>query len=160
MPLLPLLVGTLLLVVPVDAQAQNAATPPSGPQKAAVSDAVPAPGDRDAAAETAYLVRSPGMLPVVLMSARQSLNGEAEFSAAAADVIAVGPAVKGLTADGQHADAVATSLEAGVRVVACGLAMEKVGIAETELVDGVVVVPNGFHELLRLQNEGYVSLQL
>jgi hypothetical protein len=55
---------------------------------------------------------------------------------------------------------VATSLEAGVRVVACGLAMEKVGIAETELVDGVAVVPNGFHELLRLQNEGYVSLQL
>jgi hypothetical protein len=124
-----------------------------------VSDAVP-PADRDAAAETAYLVRSPGMLPVVLMSARQSLNGEAEFSAAAADVIAVGPAVKGLTADGQHADAVARSLDAGVRVVACGLAMEKVGIAESELVDGVAVVPNGFHELLRLQNEGYISLQL
>jgi hypothetical protein len=159
MPLLPLLVGTLLLVVPVDAQTQNAPTPLSGPDRAAVSDAAP-PADRDAAAETAYLVRSPGMLPVVLMSARQSLNGEAEFSAAAADVIAVGPAVKGLTADGQHADAVATSLEAGVRVVACGLAMEKVGIAETELVDGVAVVPNGFHELLRLQNEGYVSLQL
>jgi hypothetical protein len=159
MPLLPLLVGTLLLVVPVDAQAQNAPTPPSGPDRAAVSDA-PAPADRDATAETAYLVRSPGMLPVVLMSARQSLNGEAEFSAAAADVIAVGPAVKGLTADGQHADAVARSLDAGVRVVACGLAMEKVGIAETELVDGVAVVPNGFHELLRLQNEGYVSLQL
>jgi intracellular sulfur oxidation DsrE/DsrF family protein len=159
MPLLPLLVGTLLLVVPVDAQAQNAATPPSGPDRASVSDAAP-PADRDAAAETAYLVRSPGMLPVVLMSARQSLNGEAEFSAAAADVIAVGPAVKGLTADGQHADAVARSLDAGVRVVACGLAMEKVRIAETELVDGVAVVPNGFHELLRLQNEGYVSLQL
>jgi hypothetical protein len=160
MPLLPLLVGTLLFFVRVDAQAQNAATPPSGPDRAAVSDAAPASGDRAAAAETAYLVRSPGMLPVVLMSARQSLNGEVEFSAAAADVIAVGPAVKGLTADGQHADAVATSLDAGVRVVACGLAMEKVGITETELVDGVAIVPNGFHELLRLQNEGYVSLQL
>jgi hypothetical protein len=160
MPLLPLLVGTLLLVVPVDAPAQNAPTPPSGPQQAAVSDAAPAPGDGDAAAETAYLVRSPGMLPVVLMSARQSLNGNADFSAAAADVIAVGPAVKGLTADGQHADAVARSLDAGVRVVACGLAMEKVGVAEGDLVGGVEVVENGFHELLRLQDEGYVSLQL
>ena len=149
MPLLPLLVGTLLLVVPVDAQTQHAPTPPSGPQQAAVSDAAPAPGDGDAAAETAYLVRSPGMLPVVLMSARQSLNGEAEFSAGAADVIAVGPAVKGLTADGQHADAVARSL-----------AMEKVGVAEGDLVGGVEVVENGFHELLRLQDEGYVSLQL
>jgi len=160
MPLRPLLVGTLLFFVPVDAQAQNAPAPPSGPDRASVSDAAPAPGDRDAAAETAYLVRSPGMLPVVLMSARQSLNGEAEFSAAAADVIAVGPAVKGLTAGSRHADAVQSSLDAGVRVVACGLAMEKVGISDSELVDGVARVENGFHELLRLQNQGYVSLQL
>lgn len=140
-----------LLLVPLGAQAQPTTDPPN----AATDTAAEGP-------RTAYLVRGADALPVVLMSARTSLTrGAAEgFTATAADVVVVGPAVEALTADGPHGDALQTSLDAGVRVVACGLALEKMGVAESDLIDGVDTVPNGFHELFHLQDEGYETLQL
>lgn len=121
----------------------------------------PEPAETEAP-RTAYLVRSADMLPVVLMSARTSLPREADdgFTAAAADVVVVGPAVKALVADGPHAQALRTSMDAGVRVVACELAMEKTGTAPDALLDGIDTAPNGFHELFRLQHQGYETLQL
>lgn len=145
-----LLVAAAILLLPLGVQAQPTTSPPS----------------EDSAAEgprTAYLVRSPDALPVVLTSARTSLapNGEeARFSAAAADVVVVGPAVKALAAGSDHTDALRRSLDAGVRVVACEIAMEKAGVAANDLVDGIDTTPNGFHELFRLQDEGYETLQL
>jgi hypothetical protein len=133
-------------LLPLDARAQ--------------SDARAAPS-ADEAPQTAYLVRSADMLPVVLMSARTSLSGEGNgFSATAADVVVVGPAVKALSKDGPHTDALASSLKAGVRIVACEIAMDKVGVASKDLVDGIDTAHNGFHEILRLESEGYVTLQL
>jgi intracellular sulfur oxidation DsrE/DsrF family protein len=117
----------------------------------------------DDAPRTAYLVRSSDALPVVLMSARTSLtptDDEAGFTAEAADVVVVGPAVKALAAGSDHADALRESLDAGVRVVACEIAMDKVGVSANDLMDGVDTAPNGFHELFRLQDEGYETLQL
>lgn len=140
-----LLVAAALLALPPTGQAQPATSPDSD------------------APETAYLVRSADALPVVLMSARTSLTRtEASdgFAASAADVVVVGPAVKALVADGSHTDVLQKSLDAGVRVVACELAMEKTGVPTNELLDGVDTAPNGFHELFRLQEEGYVTLQL
>lgn len=46
------------------------------------------------------------------------------------------------------------------RVVACGLAMEKTVGGEGNLIDGIDTGPNGFHELFRLQDQGYETLQL
>ncbi len=145
-----LLLVAAALVLPLGAQAQPTTSPPGAPSRAATE-----------APRTAYLVRSADMLPVVLMSARTSLTGEADgFAAAAADVVVVGPAVKGLVAGGPHANALSKSLDAGVRVVACGLAMQKTGVTEGDLLDGIDTAPNGFHELFRLEAKGYVTLQL
>jgi intracellular sulfur oxidation DsrE/DsrF family protein len=145
-----LLLLAVVLLLPLGAQAQPTTSSPDAPSQAAAD-----------APRTAYLVRNADMLPVVLMSARTSLTGEAEdFNAAAADVVVVGPAVKGLVTDGSHAEALTKSLDAGVRVVACGLAMEKTGVAESDLLDGIDTAANGFHELFRLEAEGYVTLQL
>lgn len=137
------LIAAALLVLPPRGQAQSP-TASSAP-------------------ETAYLVRSAETLPVVLMSARTSLTraeSDDGFSAAAADVVVVGPAVDALVTGGPHDEALRSSLESGVRVVACGLAMEKVGVDEDDLLNGVDTAPNGFHELFRLQDQGYVTLQL
>jgi len=141
-----LLIAAALLLLPLGTQAQPATTPP----------------DADEGPRTAYLVRTADALPVVLMSARTSLTRDAGegFTASAADVVVVGPAVKALVTDGAHAKALQKSLDAGVRVVACGLAMEKTGVAEDDLIDGVDTAPNGFHELFRLQDQGYETLQL
>ncbi|MCS3709405.1 DsrE family protein [Salinibacter ruber] len=145
-----LLLLAAALLLPLGAQAQPTTSPPDAPSRAAAE-----------APRTAYLVRSADMLPVVLMSARTSLTGEADgFAAAAADVVVVGPAVKGLVTGGPHAAALTKSLDAGVRVVACGLAMKKTGVTEGDLLDGIDTAPNGFHELFRLEAKGYVTLQL
>jgi len=145
-----LLLLAAALLLPLGAQAQPTTAPPDAPSQATAD-----------APRTAYLVRSADMLPVVLMSARTSLTGEANgFEAAAADVVVVGPAVKGLVHDSKHAEALQNSLDTGVRVVACGLAMEKMGVATGDLLDGIDTAPNGFHELFRLEAQGYVTLQL
>jgi len=145
-----LLLLAAVLLLPLGTQAQPTTTPPDPPAQATAD-----------APRTAYLVRSADMLPVVLMSARTSLIGEANgFEAAAADVVVVGPAVKGLVHDSKHAEALTKSLDAGVRVVACGLAMEKTGVAQDDLLDGIDTAANGFHELFRLEAAGYVTLQL
>lgn len=140
-----LLVATALLALPPTGHAQSTTSPDSD------------------APETAYLVRSAETLPVALMSARTSLTRPAasdSFTAAAADVVVVGPAVEALATGSEHADALRQSLDAGVRIVACEIAMEKVGVAADELLDGIDTAPNGFHELFRLQEDGYVTLQL
>ena len=145
-----LLLLAAALLLPLSAQAQSTTASPDAPSQATAD-----------APRTAYLVRSADMLPVVLMSARTSLTGEANgFEAEAADVVVVGPAVKGLMHDSKHAEALMKSLDAGVRVVACGLAMDKVGVAESDLLDGIDTAANGFHELFRLEAAGYVTLQL
>ena len=143
-----LLLLAAALLLPLGAQAQPTTSSPDVPSRAAAE-----------APRTAYLVRSADMLPVVLMSARTSLTGEAD-GFAAADVVVVGPAVKGLVTGGPHAAALTESLDAGVRVVACGLAMKKTGVTEGDLLDGIDTAPNGFHELFRLEAKGYVTLQL
>lgn len=145
-----LLATAALLLLPLDTQAQPTTTSPDAPSQAAAE-----------APRTAYLLRSPDMLPVVLMSARTSVTGKANgFTAAAADVVVVGPAVKALVQDSKHAEALTKSLRAGVRVVACGLAMDKTGVTESDLLDGIDTAANGFHELFRLEDAGYVTLQL
>ena len=149
-----LLLLAAALLLPLGAQAQPTTAPPDPPSPPTKLSAEDAP-------RTAYLVRSADMLPVVLMSARTSLTGEADgFEAAAADVVVVGPAVKGLVHNSKHAEALQNSLDTGVRVVACGLAMEKMGVATGDLLDGIDTAPNGFHELFRRDAQGYVTLQL
>lgn len=145
-----LLLLAAALLLPLGAQAQPTTAPTDEPSQATAD-----------APRTAYLIRSADMLPVVLMSARTSLTGEADgFEATAADVVVVGPAVKSLVHDSKHAEALTKSLDAGVRVVACGLAMQKTGVAQSDLLDGIDTAPNGFHELFRLQSNGYQTLQL
>jgi intracellular sulfur oxidation DsrE/DsrF family protein len=136
-------VATLLLV-PISVHAQSAS-----------------PAETDAP-KTAYFVRSADHLPVILMSARTSLatDSDAEFTASAADVVVVGAAVKGLVADGPHVHKLKKSLHSEVRVVACEVAMNNTGVTESDLIEGVDTAANGFHELLRLQSNGYITVDL
>lgn len=145
-----LLLALSILLLPLGSQAQPATSPSS---KSSTEEGL----------RTAYLVRSAEAFPVVLTSARTSLarNGEdTSFTAAAADVVVVGPAVRALAASSDQADTLRQSLDANVRVVACEIAMEKAGVSPGDLVEGVDTVPNGFHELFRLQSNGYQTLQL
>ncbi len=71
-----------------------------------------------------------------------------------------GPAVKLLRAtDCPRAADIAKLRDQGLRVLACANALKDNGLAPTDLVPGVEVVPAGIVELVRLQNEGYAYVK-
>ena len=64
-----------------------------------------------------------------------------------------------LLADGDHADRVAKLVDRGVTVEQCANTIEGTDVTESDLVDGVELVPSGVGELTRLQAEGYAYLR-
>jgi intracellular sulfur oxidation DsrE/DsrF family protein len=46
-----------------------------------------------------------------------------------------------------------------VRVAACGISLERAGVDPSALVPSVEVVPNGLVEVLRLQRDGFLSVE-
>ena len=105
-------------------------------------------------------VRKPKHVEVAIMTARQMLAGEAEQSADRVDIVTCGPAIRALATDSDRADIVRQAVEAGVRLKACGVTVERMGFDASGFIDGVEVVPNGFVELIRLQKQGFHTIEL
>lgn len=74
-------------------------------------------------------------------------------------VLVCGEAVTALEAGSELESALRQGLAAGVVVSACGLSMAKFDVTEDALVDGVDTVPNALAEDLRLQREGWISVE-
>lgn len=123
-------------------------------------------GDQNSpAAETAETkaalgVRKPKHVTVATMTARRMLSGEAEQSADEVVIVACGPAIRQLADGSERAETVREGLEAGVKYRACGVTVERMGFDASTFIDGVEVVPNGFVELIRLQEEGFHTIEL
>lgn len=105
-------------------------------------------------------VRTPRHMKVALLTARQMLSGEGTWAAEEVAIVACGGAVPALQKDSDLAADIAKTQEMGAHIAACGLTMEHKGIAEESLAEGVEVVPNGITEIVRLQSQGYLSVEL
>lgn len=103
------------------------------------------------------LVQTPQHLDVALLTARDLV---ATHEASDVRVLACGPAVSALQADGAAAKKLGERDRAHVRIVACGLSLERAGISKDALAPDVEVVPNGLVEVLRLQRAGFRSVEL
>ena len=77
------------------------------------------------------------------------------------DVVIVAQArgIEPVLADGDYADRVRTLQDEGVTFRACGNTLESREMDESDLVDGVEVVPSGAGELTRLQDDGYAYIR-
>jgi uncharacterized protein len=80
-----------------------------------------------------------GEVEVVLV-----LNGDA--------VAAVGPS-------SSHAGAVREVMARGVRIAACARSLRNHGLGEGPLLEGVVTVPGGVSEAVRLETDGFAYLR-
>lgn len=120
--------------------------------------AVPAAQGADAP-ETFYLVKAERPLRAALVTGAATLKGEG-FEAAVAEVVVVGPAVHGLQKGSSVEKLVKDSIKAGVKVVACEQAMKHEKVSAASLIDGVDRVPNGFFEVFRLQQKGYLFIMM
>lgn len=74
-------------------------------------------------------------------------------------VLAQADGIEPLRADGPGADRVRSLQERGIAFSACGNTLDLRDVTESDLVDGVDVVPTGVGELTRLQSEGYAYVR-
>lgn len=103
----------------------------------------------------AFLVLAPRPLKNVLATAQGIRKEGAEVT-----VMVCGQAVASLISGGANETASNAASDDGVRVVACGLTLTELSVAEEKLTRGVEVVPNGLLEMLRLQEQGYRTVDL
>lgn len=104
-------------------------------------------------------VRAPRHLEVALLTAEQLHAGQG-LKADEVTIVVCGPASEGLTREGPLSGAVQAFVEQGGRLAVCGLTLKELNIDPTTLLTEVEVVANGFIELLRLQTEGYFTIEL
>jgi intracellular sulfur oxidation DsrE/DsrF family protein len=70
-----------------------------------------------------------------------------------------GDAVEALAPASPHAGFIRDMQERGVRVVACARSLRKHGLGDEPLIEGVVAVPGGVTETVRLQADGFAYLR-
>ncbi|MEJ2637829.1 MAG: DsrE family protein [Calditrichia bacterium] len=114
----------------------------------------------DKAPDTAYLVMEDNTLNAAVMSGEISLKGGQDFKANKAVVVVVGPAVKALVHGSKMEPELKKAMDSGVRIVACESAMKKMNVDPENLMEGVDKTPNGFFEIFKLEQKGYLTLQL
>jgi intracellular sulfur oxidation DsrE/DsrF family protein len=70
-----------------------------------------------------------------------------------------GDAVEALAPSSTHAGSVRGLLARGVRIVACARSLRNRGLGSGALIEGVVVVPGGVTEVVRLEGDGFAYLR-
>ena len=74
-------------------------------------------------------------------------------------LVANGDTVGALAPASPHAELLRELLSRGVRVAACARALRNHGLDPAALVDGVVTVPGGVTEVVRLEADGFAYLR-
>lgn len=75
-------------------------------------------------------------------------------------VIACGDAIESVLRDAAAEPRLRAAAARGVVITACGMTLEEKGIDAARLSAAVNVVPNGLIEAIRLQEAGFVSIEL
>jgi len=68
--------------------------------------------------------------------------------------------VRDIQSENPLADAIARVSGKTVRVLACGMSLNNLGVDPGTLADDVTVVPNGLAHALKRQAAGYLSIEL
>lgn len=74
------------------------------------------------------------------------------------ELVVIGKAVKQLTREAAMADLIEQAEAMEVRISACGLAMNKLGVAKEDLLPEIKMVRNGFTRMLKLKERNYTTL--
>lgn len=106
----------------------------------------------------AMLVQKRQHLQLALRTGAEMLAGRT-LPAKAVSVIVCGEEVSSLRAGSELEPELVAARSAGVRIAACGISLERSGLDAKELSSAVEVVPNGLVEVLRLQRDGYLSIE-
>jgi len=74
-------------------------------------------------------------------------------------VVAQAKGIQAVATDGEHVDRIRSLMDEGVAFSGCANTLDAMDMQESDLVEGVEVVPEGAVEVTRLQDEGYGYLR-
>ncbi len=103
------------------------------------------------------LVRTPRHLEAALETA-DTMRSDARFRSFR--VLVCGEAVNALLTGSEFEPSLQKARSAGVHITACGMSLRELGVDAQKLSPAVDVVPNALAEALRLQADGWVSVEL
>ena len=146
-------VSTRTVVVALVASFAAACAPQVSSRSGAGPDAA-----RNDPVRAVMLVQKPQHVKLALRTGAEMLGGKG-LPARAITVVACGEEVASLRAGGDLEPDLAAARSAGVRVAACGISLERAGLDARALSASIEVVPNGLVEVLRLQHDGYLSVE-
>ncbi|AKV00253.1 hypothetical protein AKJ09_06916 [Labilithrix luteola] len=129
-----------------------ASTPPSPAADSSATVARPS-------TKAVMLVQKEQQLRIALGTAKEMLRGT-HLAAQAVEVVVCGEASSSLLERGPLDTELRAAHDAGVRIVACGISLERGGIDRATLSRAVEVVDNGLIEVFQRQSEGYLSIEL
>lgn len=131
---------------------------PIGPAPAPVTSAPPtAP---HATRGVVLLVRTPRHLVAALETADTLRASDTTSGTRPIHVIACGDAIESVLRDAAAEPRLRAAVARGTVVTACGMSLEEKGIDPARLSAAVTLVPNGLIEAIRLQEAGFVSIEL
>lgn len=105
-----------------------------------------------------YIVQEPQQVEAALDTATQSLEGDEKT--ASAEVIVCGGAVKHLVRGSDLEPALAAATGLGVKVVACERSLKQNAVDPQSLSEHVGAVDDGLAEGVRLEKDGWLSVQM
>ncbi|PAP75105.1 DsrE family protein [Rubrivirga marina] len=107
-----------------------------------------------------FLVREPQHARAAIRTAAE-LRERPAYAEVPVELVVCGGGSRALLADAPDAAALVESAAAGgVRLLACGMSLDNLGIDPAALAPGVDVVPNGLLYALDRQAEGFLSVEL
>lgn len=105
------------------------------------------------------LVRRPQHIRAALQTVRDLRAGDS-LSTTPTEIVVCGKAVRDIQSEDPLTDAIARTTSETVRVLACGMSLNNLGVDPNTLADDVTVVPNGLAHALKRQAAGYLSVEL
>lgn len=105
------------------------------------------------------LVRRPQHIRASFQTLRD-LRAADSLSTTPVEIVVCGKAVRDIQSEDPLADSIARVSSETVRVLACGMSINNLGVDPKTLADDVTVVPNGLAHALKRQAAGYLSVEL
>lgn len=105
------------------------------------------------------LVRTEEHIRASVKTASQLLKGD-KFKTDHIEIIICGEAVELLKKGSPIEDVLKQALDMKVRIVACGMSMEKQKVNKESLLPGVEIESNGIIRIFELQIQGYKTVEL
>lgn len=105
------------------------------------------------------LVRTEEHIKASVKTASELLKGD-KFKTDHIEIIICGEAVEFLKKGSLIEDVLKKAIDMKVRVVACGMSMEKQKVIKESLMPGIEIESNGIIRIFELQNLGYKTVEL